>query len=86
MSKGKPLLYVEYYDHGSIVGWKDDDEVDLTGNIKGNICIAVGWQIAEDKKFLCLGSFRSAVSSTSHVRQYIVKACIIKRRKLKIPL
>ena len=87
MTKQMPLLYVEYHDHGSAVGWKADDEVDLTGNMKDNICIAVGWRIAEDKKFLCLGSFRSdpTVSSTSHVRQYIIKACIIKKRTLRIP-
>jgi hypothetical protein len=89
MPKETPLLYVEYYDHGSAVGWKADGEIDLATSMEGNICCAVGWCVAEDKRFLCLASFRDtfgdASSSNSHVRQHIIKACIIKRRKLKIP-
>ena len=81
MSKGKPLLYVEFLDHGSAAGWRDHTEVDLPANT----CTfaAVGWLVREDKKVLCLGSFRDGDSS--HSRQYIIKACIIKKRKLKIP-
>ena len=79
----KSLVYVEYYDHGSAVAWLADAEIDLVTNLC--ICTAVGWVTREDKKILCLTSFRDETGSGSHVRQYIIKACIIKRRKLKTP-
>lgn len=77
----KPLLYIEFLDHGSAAGWLDDGAVDLVANTV--IFNAVGWWVAENKKVLCLGSFRDGESS--HARQYIIKACITKRRVLKIP-
>jgi hypothetical protein len=79
--KNPKLVYVEFLDHGSSIGWRSDNEVDIeTPAI--NLCFAVGWIVAENKKVLCLGSFRSD-NKDSQVRQYILKSCITKRRQLR---
>jgi len=82
--KMRPAIYVEYYDHGSVVGWLAGDDIDLDGDMKENVCCTVGWMVAENKKFICLGSFFDSAGTKCHVRQYIIKSCIIKTRRLKV--
>ena len=48
---------------------------------------AIGWVIMEDKHRLCIaGRVPIADGKDSTTRQYIVKSCIVKRKKVKLPM
>lgn len=74
------LIYVEFEDHCSAAGWNTDliDPSPIR-------CTAIGWIVAETAKMLVLAGCIDPISKDSTVRQYIVKSCIIKRKKLKPP-
>lgn len=78
------LLYVEFIDHGSTSEWKERSDIDLKGAKSDATLWAVGWLLAEDDIYICLGSFLND-DGLSHTRQYIVKAAITKRRVLRVP-
>ena len=78
------LLYVEFIDHGSTSEWKERSDIDLKCAKSDATLRAVGWLLAEDNIYICLGSFLNK-DGLSHMRQYIVKAAITKRRVLRVP-
>ena len=87
MRKAK-LVYVEYDDHASGSGWREQHEIDPTPLT----IVAIGWIAQKTKKVLVLAAsvdgrtgpgtkFDMIVSA----RVYIVRSCITKYKVLKNP-
>jgi hypothetical protein len=74
------VYYVAWKDHSSSQGWLDTSEV---LSLKPMVCHSVGYFISEDDEVLLLADTLSPSNQTNG-RQYILKNCIIKRKKIKL--
>ena len=78
MSRPK-LEYIEWEDHACSDGWRDEDEVDCSG-VKIH---SAGWVVKETKRALVIAGTIDPRDKSSALRQYIIKSCITKRKRLK---
>ena len=80
--KRKAPEYIEFEDHSCASGWMQDHTQFAT-----TPCLmrAIGWVVHENKKRVVLAGTTDEVYKDSTVRQYIVKSCILKRKKVKLP-
>lgn len=74
------VLYVTWKDHGSGVGWRTPDELD----IEPLIIHSIGFKLKEDKHHLVLGISVDPRDMNSTARQYIMKSAIIERRRVPL--
>ena len=80
--KRKTPEYIEFEDHSCASGWMQEHTVLAP---TAPLCCAIGWIIHEDNHRLCIAGVTDSDGKDSTVRQYIVKSCIVKRKKVKLP-
>lgn len=78
----KGLLYIEFLDHGSAIGWQEFKDASIKQASKANRCRAVGWWLFEDKDWLILANFKNGEGDECHNRVYIAKGAIKLRKQL----
>ena len=74
------LVYVEWMDHATGSGWLPDDDV----NTDPVPCRSIGWVLKHDKKVLVLFAMEDTAAKVTSGRQYIIKGCITKIKKVKV--
>ncbi len=79
--KQKSPEYIEFVDHSAAAGWMGEH----TKFPPAMTCIkAIGWVVKETSKWLCIAGAAEEDLSDSTTRQYIIKSCIRKRKKVKL--
>ncbi len=80
--KRKAPEYIEFEDHSCASGWMEGHTVFAPAAPRIR---AIGWVIMEDKHRLCIAGATDSNGKDSTTRQYIMKSCIVKRKKVKLP-
>ena len=78
---GFPEIVV-WNDHGVACGWYEHEDVEPTASIYP--VTSFGWPVKETKEVLVLAGTVSGDNTTSATRQYILKSCIVERKKVKV--
>jgi hypothetical protein len=82
--KTEKLIFVSWKDHTANGGWIDVDEFHGP-----SLCHSVGWVMKEDDEGLTLAgswspSMRKHDEESAGNVQYLLKSCIVQRRKLTV--
>jgi hypothetical protein len=78
---GLPETFI-WCDHSLSAGWYDTSDIEPNDAIY--TCITIGWVIAETEEIVCVAGTLKSDNLQSATRQYILKSCIVERKKVKV--